>query len=103
MHPVLPITLETPDEILVGEPVTVRVRDHWKRPVEGVTIRTSRRILGRTDDTGRCRIELAAPGFWKLLVVKSPDERFAYEPLTALVRVLPGASPLTDRVAAPAT
>ncbi|AGB33625.1 hypothetical protein C488_18750 [Natrinema pellirubrum DSM 15624] len=78
-------------EVPVGTEFTVRVRDDRRRPVEGAFVE-ARRKSARTDERGLCRLRLDAPGFWKLVAAKSPTDRVAYEPGSALVRVVSTAS-----------
>ncbi|RQG96980.1 carboxypeptidase regulatory-like domain-containing protein [Natrarchaeobius chitinivorans] len=73
----------------VGKEITVRVRDRSNRPVEDAIVEAgSKRV--RTDHRGRCTLTLRTPGFWKILATKPPTGRVAYEPATALIRVVPG-------------
>lgn len=82
-----PLVLETDtDEAVVGEPLTIRVRD-WNRPVEGVTV-ISHTERATTDDRGRCQLTLRAPGFWKIVAVKSPGEYVAYKPARTVIRAV---------------
>ncbi|MDS0476155.1 carboxypeptidase regulatory-like domain-containing protein [Natrinema sp. 1APR25-10V2] len=76
-----------PRETAVGETITVRVRDDRRQPVEGAVVGTGTKTA-RTDERGLCRFEFDSPGFWKLVAARSPSERVAYEPASALVRVV---------------
>lgn len=80
-------------EIAVGSEITVRVRDNRRQPVEGAIVSTETKSV-RTDERGLCRLQVNSPGFWKLVAAKSPTERTAYEPASALVRVVPNAAAL---------
>ncbi|ELY65561.1 hypothetical protein [Natrinema versiforme] len=80
-------------EIAVGTEITVRVRDNRRRPVEGAIVSTETKSV-RTDERGLCRLQFHSPGFWKLVAAKSPTDRVAYEPASALVRVVPNAAAL---------
>jgi len=80
-------------EVAVGTEITVRVRDDRRRPVEGAIVATQTKST-RTDERGLCRLRFDSPGFWKLVAATSPTEREAYEPASALVRVVPNATAL---------
>jgi hypothetical protein len=82
----LVLDVET-DEVLVGEPVTVRVRDRLHNPIEGATVAT-RRKYATTDETGRCRFSFHAPGLWSLTATKSAQGETTYRPTAALVRAI---------------
>ena len=82
----LVLDVET-DEVLVGEPITVRVRDRLHTPVEGATV-ASRHKYARTDETGRCQLTFHAPGFWSLTATKASEGELTYRPTAALVRVI---------------
>ncbi|WP_049921109.1 carboxypeptidase-like regulatory domain-containing protein [Halopiger djelfimassiliensis] len=75
--------------VAVGDGIGVRVRDETNRPIENAVVEAGTKRT-RTDESGRCRLTLNAPGFWKLIAVKEPTERTEYEPATALVRAVPG-------------
>ncbi len=82
-------------ELPTGGTVTVRVRDVNGQAVEHASV-TAGSTRTRTDETGRCRVTLRSPGFWKVYAFKSPSGRVRYLPRTALVRVVPGSqSPIT--------
>ncbi|MFC6717874.1 carboxypeptidase regulatory-like domain-containing protein [Natrialbaceae archaeon GCM10025810] len=82
------------DEVPVGEPVTVRVTDEAGRAVEGVVV-TVDSVVERTDERGRCRIEIRAPGSWKVLAIKDAEEAHSetgevtYRPTSMFVRAVP--------------
>jgi len=80
-------------EVAVGTEVTVRVRDNRRQPVEGAIVATQTKSA-RTDERGLCQLRFDSPGFWKLTAAKSPTDREAYEPTSALVRVVPNAAAL---------
>ncbi|WP_226482210.1 DUF4198 domain-containing protein [Natrinema amylolyticum] len=80
-------------ELAAGTAITVRVRDNRRQPVEGAVVTTETKSA-RTDERGLCRLRFDSPGFWKLTAAKSPSERVAYEPASALVRVVPNATAL---------
>jgi hypothetical protein len=82
----LVIDIET-DEVLVGESVTLRVRDRLQNPVEGATV-VSRQKAVRTDETGRCRLTFRAPGLWSITATKSAEEPITYKPAATLVRAI---------------
>ncbi|MDG5760524.1 carboxypeptidase regulatory-like domain-containing protein [Natronococcus sp. A-GB1] len=89
------------DEVLLGEPVTVRVRDRLQNPIEGVTV-SSRRKAVRTDETGRCRIAFHAPGLWSLTATKFSEGELTYRPATTLIRAVtrPAMAQRVRRIAA---
>ncbi|TMT85108.1 carboxypeptidase regulatory-like domain-containing protein [Haloterrigena sp. H1] len=80
-------------EVAVGTELTVRVRDDRRQPVEGAIVATQTKSA-RTDERGLCRLRFDSPGFWKLTAAKSPTDHEAYEPASALVRVVPNAAAL---------
>ncbi|WP_226004835.1 carboxypeptidase-like regulatory domain-containing protein [Natrinema salinisoli] len=80
-------------EVAVRTPITVRVRDHRRQPVEGALVTTETKSV-RTDGRGLCRLQFDSPGFWKLTARKGPSERVAYEPASTLVRVVPNEAAL---------
>jgi hypothetical protein len=82
----LVLEVET-DEVLVDEPVTVRVRDRLHNPVEGATVATRRKYV-TTDKTGRCQLSFHAPGFWSLTATKAAEGELTYKPGAALVRAI---------------
>lgn len=82
----LVIDIET-DEILVGDSVTLRVRDRMQNPIEGATV-TSRRKAVRTDESGRCRLTFRAPGLWSITATKSGGGRITYKPAATLIRAI---------------
>ncbi|GAB3663199.1 carboxypeptidase regulatory-like domain-containing protein [Halopiger thermotolerans] len=80
-------------EVSVGERLAVRVRDGLGRPIDGAIVEAgSGSKRRRTDEAGYCEFTFHAPGFWKLTARKPSTDRVAYEPTTALVRAVPGAS-----------
>lgn len=80
-------------EVAVGTEFAVRVRDNRRQPVEGAVVTTETKSV-RTDERGLCRLQFDSPGFWKLTAAKSPSDRVAYKPASALVRVVPNAAAL---------
>lgn len=76
------------DDVVVGDTVTVRVRDEWNRPIEGALVRSDAEET-RTDESGQCRLTFREPGFWTLVATKSPTEHVAYERARQLLRVVP--------------
>ncbi|ELY66372.1 MULTISPECIES: hypothetical protein [Natronococcus] len=75
------------DEVLLGEPVTIRVRDRLQNPLEGVTVSTRRKGV-RTDETGRCQLTFHAPGLWSLTATKPSEGEITYRPATTLLRAV---------------
>jgi|AntDeeMetagen681_2_1112603.scaffolds.fasta_scaffold00436_7 hypothetical protein len=80
-------------EVAVGTEITVRIRDNRRHAVEGAVVSIDTKSV-RTDERGLCRLGFDSPGFWKLTAAKSPSERVAYKPASALVRVVPNAAAL---------
>ncbi|WP_222915478.1 carboxypeptidase-like regulatory domain-containing protein [Natrinema sp. SYSU A 869] len=80
-------------ELAAGTTITVRVRDNRRQAIEGAIVTTEAKSA-RTDERGLCRLRFDSPGFWKLTAAKSPSERVAYKPASALVRVVPNAAAL---------
>ncbi|QLG49764.1 carboxypeptidase regulatory-like domain-containing protein [Natrinema halophilum] len=80
-------------EVAVGAPITIRVRDTRRRPVEGALVTTGIKSV-RTDERGLCKLRFDSPGFWKLVAAKSASDRVEYEPASALIRVVPNRAAL---------
>ncbi|WP_207590426.1 carboxypeptidase regulatory-like domain-containing protein [Halomontanus rarus] len=76
------------DDVVVGDTVTVRVRDEWNRPIEGALVRSDAEGT-RTDESGQCRLTFREPGFWTLVATKSSTEHVGYERARQLLRVVP--------------
>lgn len=84
-----PLVLElSGHEVTVGRPIAIRVRDRGGHPIDGALVEAGSKRT-RTDERGRCELTLQSPGFWKIIVTKSPTERVAYTPDATLVRALP--------------
>ena len=87
-----PLVLElSRHEMPVGRPITLRVRDRGNRPIEGALIKAGTKRK-RTDERGRCELAFHSPGFWKVVVAKSPTDRVRYQSTATLVRAMPRSS-----------
>lgn len=90
MKTVRPLVLDLDrDDVPVGEPLAVRVRDGRGKPVADALV-ASARSEARTGPDGRCRLTFRAPGFRRVVAAKEPGEHVAYEPTSALVRAVTG-------------